>query len=73
MEEPIKFGTSGRGIGRGRRRGGAVATGIGSLLSQIGKKGKLSTLEKSKLDWERFKDEQGIKEDLESHNKGKDG
>jgi len=55
--------------GRGRGRGG----GLSSVLSQLGKGGKLSTLEKSKLDWERFKRDQGIKEDLEKHNKGKNG
>lgn len=47
--------------------------GLSSVLSLIGKKGKLSTLEKSKLDWERFKNEQGIKEDIETYNKGKNG
>uniref|UniRef100_A0A1B6DZ81 Craniofacial development protein 1 n=1 Tax=Clastoptera arizonana TaxID=38151 RepID=A0A1B6DZ81_9HEMI len=55
--------------GRGRGRGGNIA----SILNQIGKKGKLSTLEKSKLDWERFKVDEGIKEDIEKHNKGKNG
>lgn len=55
--------------GRGRGRGG----GIASLIGQLGKKNKLSTLEKSKLDWENFKKDEGIEEDLERHNKGKEG
>ena len=29
--------------------------------------------DKSKLDWEKFKEKEGIREELESHNKGKDG
>ncbi|XP_014243170.1 craniofacial development protein 1 [Cimex lectularius] len=58
--------SSTRGCGRGRG-------GIASILGQLGKKGKLSTLEKSKLDWDRFKKDEGIDEDLEMYNKGKNG
>lgn len=47
--------------------------GIGSVLNQLGKKPKISTLEKSKLDWERYKKEEKIEEELASYNKGKDG
>lgn len=47
--------------------------GLGAVLSQIGKNNKLSTLEKSKLDWNSFKRNQGIEEELQTHNKGKDG
>lgn len=47
--------------------------GIGSVLNQLGKKPKISTLEKSKLDWDRFKKEENIEEELASYNKGKDG
>lgn len=47
--------------------------GIGSVLDQLGKKKKISTLEKSKLDWDRFKKEEDIEEELQTHNKGKDG
>ncbi|KRT78714.1 hypothetical protein AMK59_8772 [Oryctes borbonicus] len=54
---------------RGRGRGG----GIGSLLNQIGKQKKITTLEKSKLDWEKFKKEENIGEELSTFNKGKDG
>lgn len=53
----------------GRSSGG----GLGAVLSQIGKKNKLSTLEKTKLDWNSFKRTQGIEEELQTHNKGKDG
>lgn len=53
----------------GRPSGG----GLGAVLSQIGKKNKLSTLEKTKLDWNNFKRNQGIEEELQTHNKGKDG
>ncbi|XP_035910642.1 craniofacial development protein 1 [Anopheles stephensi] len=47
--------------------------GLGSVLSQISKKTQLSTLEKTKLDWTSFKRSQGIEEELQTHNKGKDG
>ncbi|XP_055608206.1 craniofacial development protein 1 [Uranotaenia lowii] len=47
--------------------------GLGSVLNQIGKKNKLTTLEKTKLDWKQFKSHEGIEEELETHNKGKDG
>ncbi|XP_071495985.1 craniofacial development protein 1-like [Diadema antillarum] len=52
-----------------KRAGG----GLGSVLGQIGKKQKISTLEKSRLDWMNFKKAEGIEEDLKIHNKGKDG
>ncbi|XP_034974238.2 craniofacial development protein 1 [Zootoca vivipara] len=49
-------------------------SGMNSLLGKIGtKKQKLSTLEKSKLDWETFKEEEGIGEELAIHNRGKHG
>lgn len=47
--------------------------GISNILGQLGKKGKLSTLEKSKLDWTTYKKEEGIEEEIQSHNKGKQG
>ncbi|XP_061140026.1 craniofacial development protein 1 isoform X1 [Syngnathus typhle] len=44
--------------------------GMSSLLSRIGgKKQKMSTLEKSKLDWNAFKYEEGITEELAIHNR----
>lgn len=47
--------------------------GLGSLLGRLGKKQKISTLEKSKLDWDNFKSVEGIEEEIQTHNKGKDG
>ncbi|KAM7002476.1 craniofacial development protein 1 [Tautogolabrus adspersus] len=48
--------------------------GMGSLLSRIGgKKQKMSTLEKSKMDWDAFKSEEGITEELAIHNRGREG
>ncbi|XP_062860168.1 craniofacial development protein 1 isoform X2 [Trichomycterus rosablanca] len=48
--------------------------GMGSILSCIGaKKPKMSTLEKSKLDWDTFKSEEGISDELAIHNRGKEG
>ncbi|KAM6176610.1 craniofacial development protein 1 [Erethizon dorsatum] len=50
------------------------SSGMNSLLGKIGaKKQKMSTLEKSKLDWESFKEEEGIGEELAIHNRGKEG
>jgi len=37
------------------------------------KKPKLTTLEKSKLDWDGFKKDEGIEEDLKTFNQGKQG
>ncbi|XP_033898126.1 craniofacial development protein 1-like isoform X1 [Acipenser ruthenus] len=54
--------------------GGKRPAGIGSILNRIGgKKQKMSTLEKSKLDWDSFKNEEGIGEELATHNRGKEG
>lgn len=47
--------------------------GIGSVLGQIAKKNKISVLDKSKLDWDSFKRNAGIDEELQTFNKGKDG
>ncbi|KAL9976458.1 hypothetical protein ACROYT_G013765 [Oculina patagonica] len=43
--------------------------GLSSVLGQISKKTKMSTLEKSKLDWDVFKDQEGIQEELQHFNK----
>ncbi|XP_050326372.1 craniofacial development protein 1 [Bactrocera neohumeralis] len=53
--------------------GGSSAGGLGSILNQIGKKKKISVLEKSQLDWKSFKQNEGIEEELQTFNKGKDG
>ncbi|KAJ8281164.1 hypothetical protein GJAV_G00064260 [Gymnothorax javanicus] len=48
--------------------------GMSSILSQIGgKKQKMSTLEKSRLDWDAYKSEEGIGDELATHNRGKEG
>uniref|UniRef100_A0A1E1XAS8 Craniofacial development protein 1 n=1 Tax=Amblyomma aureolatum TaxID=187763 RepID=A0A1E1XAS8_9ACAR len=48
--------------------------GVGNVLNQLfNKKQKISTLEKSKLDWDSYKQSEGITEDLQTHNRGKDG
>lgn len=49
--------------------------GLSGLASQLSgnKKQKLSVLEKSKLDWDTFKQDEGITEDLKTFNQGKMG
>lgn len=61
----------GRGRGRGIKRGGLG--GISSVLGQLGKKAKISTLEKSKLDWDNYKKQENLEEEITTHNRGKDG
>lgn len=53
---------------------GKRPVGMSSILGHIGgKKQKMSTLEKSKMDWDCFKTEEGITEELAIHNRGKEG
>lgn len=67
--------------GDSKIKAGLVATasrprpsgGLSSVLGQLGKKNKLSVLEKTKLDWTGFKKNEGIDEELQVHNKGRDG
>ncbi|KAM3966220.1 craniofacial development protein 1-like [Aphomia sociella] len=47
--------------------------GLSGLLNNLNKTSKLSTLEKSKLDWLTYKKEEGIEDEIERHNKGKAG
>ncbi|KAK7074991.1 Craniofacial development protein 1 [Halocaridina rubra] len=54
----------------GTKRPGGLSNIMGLLEN---KKPKLSTLEKTKLDWSNFKSEEGIDEELESHKKSKHG
>lgn len=68
-----QIASSSDGQKSGRSRPAKSLGGIGSVLSQLGKKPKISTLEKSKLDWDRFKKEENIEEELATYNKGKDG
>lgn len=68
-QSPLSRIFNSSGLGKPVKRSG----GIGNVLGKIGKKPKLSTLEKSKLDWNAFKEEKGIGNELLSYNKGKDG
>lgn len=52
---------------------GGGGGGLSSVLGQIGKKNRLSVLEKTKLDWNGFKRNEGIDEELQTFNKGRDG
>lgn len=55
------------------RTSGGGGGGLSSVLGQLGKKNKLSILAKSQLDWTGFKRAEGIDEELQTHNKGRDG
>lgn len=57
----------------GAKRASASGGGLSSLLGQIAKKNKLSVLEKTKIDWDGFKSKEGIGEELQTHNRGRDG
>lgn len=50
-----------------------LSGGLSNVLSQLGKKSKLTVLEKSKQDWDGYKQKEGIVEELITYNKGKDG
>ena len=48
--------------------------GLNKFVSAIAnKKQKMGCLDKSKLDWDSYVENEGIKEELETFNKGKDG
>ncbi|XP_076280069.1 yeti [Lasioglossum baleicum] len=64
---------AGKGSGREKGFKRAGLGGISSVLGQIGKKAKISTLEKSKLDWDNYKKEENLEEEISTHNKGKGG
>lgn len=68
--KPAAKSTSGVTLPSFNRRSGG---GLSSVLGQIGKKNKLSVLEKTALDWTGFKRTEGIDEELQTHNKGRDG
>lgn len=53
------------------RSGGG--SGLSSVLGQLGRKNKLSVLQKSQLDWSGFKQNEGIDEEIQTFNKGRDG
>lgn len=56
-----------------RRTSATDLSNLSRLLGTGGKKSKMSTLEKSQLDWNSYKAEQQIGEELETHNRGRDG
>ncbi|XP_063236525.1 craniofacial development protein 1 isoform X2 [Bacillus rossius redtenbacheri] len=66
-EVSVQKEVAARSAGRGRARG------LASVLGQLGRKSKMGTLEKSRLDWDRFKQQEGIVEDIQTFNRGKDG
>lgn len=48
--------------------------GLASIMNEIsGKKKKMGCLDKSKMDWDSYVNKEGIKEELTTHNRGKDG
>lgn len=47
-------------------------SGLGSLVSSLTKKPKMSTLTKTKLDWDSFKKDEGLEDELRNHRKNKD-
>ena len=48
--------------------------GLNSIMGAIsGKVTKMGTLDKSKRDWNEYVADTGIKEELQTHNRGKDG
>jgi len=47
--------------------------GLAAMMDSLTKKKKMGCLDKSSMDWKKFVDKEGLKEDLETHNKGKDG
>ena len=47
--------------------------GVSAVLKTIGKKSQLTTLEKSKLDWNQFRKENEIESDLDAYKKSKNG
>lgn len=48
------------------------SSGLGSLVSSLTKKPKMSTLNKTKLDWEGYKKDEGLEDELRNHRKNKD-
>ena len=45
------------------------SSGLTSVLQSLSKKPKMSTLEKSRIDWLHYRREEGIEEELKQHSK----
>jgi len=58
---------------KGGKRPLQAGKGLSGLVSAINKKPKMGCLDKSKLDWDTYVAKEGIREELETFNKGKDG
>ena len=56
-----------------KKRPASSSGGLSNLVNAINKKPKMGCLDKSKMDWDQYVANQGIKEELETFNKGKDG
>jgi len=67
-KEAAKF-LSGEATSSSTKRSGGLAGVVGNIT----KKPKMGCLDKSKLDWNQFVQENNIREELRTHNKGKDG
>jgi hypothetical protein len=53
----------------GTRKAAQPPSALQGLLGAIGKKSKMSTVTKTALDWDQFKEKEGIAEELKIHNK----
>ncbi|CAH8864445.1 unnamed protein product [Trichobilharzia szidati] len=53
--------------------GPGLASALQNLKSTVNKLPRLSTLEKSRLDWKQYVQKESLEDDLKAHNKGKDG
>lgn len=61
-------------IGLGGGKGVSAKEGLSNVLNALqAKKKKIGTLEKSKLDWEAYKQDQNIHEEMSIHNRSKNG
>lgn len=71
VEKEVKVAAAAPESSASSKRGFPVARsgGLGSVLGALNKKNKISTLEKSKLDWDRFKKDEGIADDLKNYNR----
>ncbi|XP_068618748.1 uncharacterized protein Ns2 [Battus philenor] len=73
IKEKIKTNETSPSVSKNLPAQSRRAGGLSNVLGQLNKKNKLSTLEKSKLDWDTYKKEEDIEHEIQSHNKGKQG